>query len=247
MRNNDCSGAQCKRTCAGKHIFHNDRIRTYRSHFTRLYAGGAMGESSSSSERSRSTEASSSERLYLHGWHSASSPQDPPQASGHYRRFSSDTLLASALPAVSTAHCTVAHGLDLASWRTCRGHMVWTRTPCTAHSLTYLLPPVLRGIVCGLHVRRARAGTAWKTLQLAPRRDAEVYPRVRPFCSTAVRTNNTCLPPLGYVRFKCAPAMNEIEQTWKQQIYIYIYKYIRIPTYAYERIYVRTRIRTYVL
>ena len=35
--------------------------------------------------------------------------------------------------------------------------------------------------------------------------------------------------------------MNEIEQTWKQQIYIRI----RIPTYAYERIYVRTRIRTY--
>ena len=179
MRNNDCSGAQCKRTCAGKHIFHNDRIRTHRSHFTRLYAGGAMGESSSSSERIRSTEASSSERLYLHGWHSASSPQAPPQAPGHYRRFSSETLLqavvcffASALPAVTTAHCT-------------------------AHSLTYPLPPVLRGIICGLHVRTTRAGTVpWKNLQLATRLDAEVYPRVRPFCSTAVCTNNTCLPSL---------------------------------------------------
>ena len=174
MRNNDCSGAQCKRTCAGKHIFHNDRIRTYRSHFTRLYAGGAMGESRSSSERSRSTEASSSERLYLHGWHSA-------------------------LAAVSTAHCT-AHSLTYPLPPVLRGIIcgLHVRRPCTAHSLTYLLPPVLRGIICGLHVRRARAGTAWKTLQLAPRLDAEVYPRVRPFCSTAVRTNNTCLPPLGY-------------------------------------------------
>ena len=205
MRNNDCSGAQCKRTCAGKHIFHNDRIRTYRSHFTRLYAGGAMGESSSSSERFLSTEASSSERLHVHGWHSASSPQVPPQAQGHYRGFSSDSLLqavvcflAPALPAVSTAHCT-AHSLTYPLPPVLRGIIcgLHVRRPCTAHSLTYPLPPVLRGIICGLHVRTTRAGTVpWKNLQLATRLDAEVYPRVRPFCSTAVCTNNTCLPPL---------------------------------------------------
>ena len=78
-----------------------------------------MGEAHASSERIRSTEASSSERLQAFS-----------QAPGHYRRFSSDALLqavvcflASTLPAVSTAHCTVA--LLSASWRAspCREHM----------------------------------------------------------------------------------------------------------------------------